>query len=477
MKKNKKISNLLLRTHLVSSLIMFLIFLVFFFGTMAMWVNLYMPINTLISAENSKLVAKNIIKDDYRNIDVEQILKVKGWIEVLDTDLNVMYTKGNPKIKRSKYNKDEFYNKIINANNDLFNDNEYIYNIAYNGNKDFTLIVYLPNDNYFNKVIKKPSIGVRNFFRIAITLYLIIFVFIMILYTRITSRNLTIPLQELMKGVKNIYQGDYSTRIQVKCKNEIGQLTQAFNVMVQRIEEERKLKEKSEETKRRLIMDISHDLKNPLASIRGYTDLLIENPKLSQEKRNKYLTVIQNNSIRVNDLITDIFDFSKFESIDFNLELKSVDICEFLREVIASFIPSIEEKNIEYNFSIPDNSIQVKMDTKNMYRAISNLIVNSLKYNEDSTKLNISVQDIGERVLVIIQDNGIGIPKELEIDIFNPFVRVDSSRNSKSGGTGLGLAITKAIIEKHGGNIELESSINCGCRFTITLNKEMKPCL
>jgi len=171
MKNNKKISNLLLRTHLVSSLIMFLIFLVFFFGTMAMWVNLYMPINTLISAENSKLVAKNIIKDDYRNIDVEQILKVKGWIEVLDTDLNVMYTKGNPKIKRSKYNKDEFYNKIINANNDLFNDNEYIYNIAYNGNKDFTLIVYLPNDNYFNKVIKKPSIGVRNFFRIAITLF------------------------------------------------------------------------------------------------------------------------------------------------------------------------------------------------------------------------------------------------------------------------------------------------------------------
>lgn len=470
-KNNKKISNLLLRNYVLATLIMFLIFLVFFFGAMAMWITVYMPINNLISAENSKLVAENIIKDNYKDIDVTEILKVKGWIEIVDTDFNVTYTSGNPKINRSKYTKDEFYNKIINANYDLFTNDQYIYNIAYNSKKDFTLIVYLPNDNYFNSSIKKPTIGVRNFFGIAITLYLALFILIMIIYTKITSRNLTTPLKELMRGVKNIYKGDYSTRIQLKSQNEFGQLRDAFNGMAEKIEEERKLKEKSEETKRRLIMDISHDLKNPLASIRGYADLLVKNPDISKENKIKYLNIIEHNSIRVNDLITDLFELSKFESIDFNLELKTIDICEFLREVIADYIPSMDEKNIEYNFYIPNNSIYLTIDSKHMHRAVSNLITNSIKYNSEGIKLNISVEDLEECVLLVIEDNGIGIPKELELDIFNPFVRVDSSRNSKSGGTGLGLAITKTIIEKHGGKIALESDKNQGCKFIITLNK------
>ncbi|WP_034867816.1 HAMP domain-containing sensor histidine kinase [Clostridium lundense] len=470
-KNNKKISNLLLRNYVIATLIMFLIFLVFFFGTMAMWITVYMPINNLISAENSKLVAENIIKDDYRDIDVSEILKVKGWIEVVDTDFNVIYTSGNPKEKRNKYTKDEFYKKIINANNDIFTNDKYIYNIAYNSKKDFNLIVYLPNDNYFNSSIKKPKVGVRNFFGIAITLYLIIFILIMIIYTKITSRNLTMPLKELMRGVKSIHKGDYSTRIQLKSQNEFGQLRDAFNGMAEKIEEERELKEKSEETKRRLIMDISHDLKNPLASIRGYADLLVKNPDISKENEIKYLNIIEHNSIRVNDLITDLFELSKFESIDFNLALKRIDICEFLREVIADYIPSMDEKNIEYNFYIPNNSIYITIDPKHIHRAISNLITNSIKYNGEGIKLNISVEDLEGCVLLAVEDNGIGIPKELELDIFNPFVRVDSSRNSKSGGTGLGLAITKTIIEKHGGKIVLESDKNQGCKFIITLNK------
>lgn len=471
MVKNKKISNLLLRNYMTSSLIMFLTFLIFFFGAMAMWINLYLPINTLISAENSKLVAENIMKDDYKNIDVEEILKVKGWIEIVDTDFNVIHTRGNPKVIRSTYTKDEFYKKIINANYDLFTEDQYIYNVAYNSKEDFTLIVYLPNDNYFNNSIRKPQIGVRNFFRIAIALYILIFISIMIVFTKITSRNLTMPLKELMRGVKNIYEGNYATRIQLKSQNEFGLLGDAFNDMAGKIEVERKLKEKSEETKRRLIMDISHDLKNPLASIRGYSDLLMKNPELSNEEKNKYLNIIEHNSIRVNDLITDLFDLSKFESIDFNLELRRIDICEFLREIIADYIPSMDENNIEYNFYIPNNSIYVVMDPKNMYRAISNLITNSIKYNPPGTKVNISVDDKEENVLLIVEDNGIGIPKELEVDIFSPFVRVDSSRNSKSGGTGLGLAITKTIIEKHGGEIKLESNINKGCKFIVTLKK------
>lgn len=173
----------------------------------------------------------------------------------------------------------------------------------------------------------------------------------------------------------------------------------------------------------------------------------------------------------MNDLITDLFELSKFESLDFNLELKRIDICEFVREVIAIYIPAMEEKNIEYRFSIPDRSINVLIDCKSMYRAISNLIINSIKYNPNKTKLKISIEDLKENILLIVEDDGIGIPKNLKQDIFNPFVRVDTSRNSRSGGTGLGLAITKTIIEKHEGKIELESDTNKGCKFIITLRR------
>src|SRR3712207_971422 len=136
-----------------------------------------------------------------------------------------------------------------------------------------------------------------------------------------------------MDGVNNITEGDYTTRIKLKAKNEFGKLSDAFNLMTRRLEKETKLKEQSEEARRRLIMDISHDLKNPLASIRGYSDFLIKNLDLSDKEKIKYLSIIENNSIRVNDLITDLFELSKFESLDFTIDVQRVDICEFLREI------------------------------------------------------------------------------------------------------------------------------------------------
>ncbi|MEW9096866.1 MAG: HAMP domain-containing sensor histidine kinase [Clostridiaceae bacterium] len=474
MRARKKISNLLLKNYLISSLIMFFIFLVFFFGTIAMWVTLYFPINMMMSSEDSKLVAENIISKEYKEIDVEEILKVNGWIEILDKDLKVVHTKGKAEVKRSQYSRDELDKMLIKMSaQDMFTQEKFIYSIAYDKENDFYLLVYLPNDKYFNNGIKKSPvfISVRLFFITAILLYIIIFTIIMIIYAKLTSRNLTKPLKELMNGVKSISKGDYSARINVRSRNEFGNLGYAFNLMVEKIEEERKLKEKSEENRRRLIMDISHDLKNPLVSIRGYSNLLVNNHNLDEEERIKYLNIIEKNSIRINDLITDLFELSKFESIDFELSLKKENICEFLRELIAIYIPTMEEKNIEYNFAIPEKAIYANFDYYSLDRAIGNLISNSIRYNPPNTKLNIEVEEFENIVKIVVQDNGIGIPKDLSEDIFNPFVRVDTSRNSRSGGTGLGLTITKTIVEKHGGRVYLESDIDKGCKFTIVLNK------
>lgn len=471
-KNGKKISNLLLRNYIVSSLIMFFTFTIFFGIILSLWIIFYLPINNLMSEEESKILAENIIKDDYSSINADEIIKIKGWIEVVDKDFNIIYSKGTMEKKKTAYKKDEFYKMILGSSDGLFQKNHHICNIAYNSNKDFFLVVYLPNDNYFTSVIRKNRINVHTFFKISVLCYIIIFIIIMCIYAKITSRNITVPLEKLMDGVNNITEGDYTTRIKLKAKNEFGKLSDAFNLMTRRLEKETKLKEQSEEARRRLIMDISHDLKNPLASIRGYSDFLIKNLDLSDKEKIKYLSIIENNSIRVNDLITDLFELSKFESLDFTIDFQRVDICEFLREIIAEYIPSMEDKNIEYYFEIPEESIYTYIDEKSMYRALSNIIVNSIKYNGDGTNIKIILVSLEDTIQLVIEDDGIGIPKELNQCIFDPFVRVDTSRNSKSGGTGLGLAITKSIVEKHNGVINLISDREMGCKFIITLNKE-----
>lgn len=473
MRSRRKLSNLLLRNYLIASIIMFFIFLVFFFGTIATWVSLYFPINTMVRKENSQLVAKNIITSDYKATYVKEILDINGWIEVLDRDLKVVYSKGERRQNRVVYGKEEFHNMLVNMEfQDVFTEGAYIYSIAYDGSRDFYLLVYLPNDRNLNKIgTPFKFVTVRVFFVMAIVLYIIIFIIIMIIYSKLTSRNLTQPLKELMKGVKALEEGEYSTRINVKSQNEFGELSEAFNLMVQKVEEERTLKEKSEENRRRLILDVSHDLKNPLVSIRGYSNLMLKNPKMGEEERKGYLETIEKNSIRLNDLITDLFQLSKFESTDFKLDIKKENICEFLREVIAMYIPSMEEKGIEYNFHIPEKPIWVSFDYFSMDRAIGNLISNSIRYNSKGITIKILLQEFENTVGIVIGDDGIGIPKNLIDDIFNPFVRVDSSRNSKSGGTGLGLTITQTIIHKHGGNIVLDSDAGKGVKFTIILNK------
>ncbi|RXI46506.1 sensor histidine kinase [Clostridium tetani] len=471
MKNKKKISNLLLRNYIISNIMMFITLIIFFIITIIMWITLFLPINNLLSEEKSKLLAENIMADDYKKIDASEVLKVEGWVEVVDSNFKVVKVKGEQKNKRNFYTKKEFY-KLVKENNDgLFENKNYIINIDYNENKDFFLVVYLPNDNYFITTIKDQKIKPRTFFRIAILGYIIIFALIMIMYAKFTSKNLTMPLKELMKGVKKIIKGDYSTRIYLKSQNEFGDLRDAFNLMVEKIEEERKLKEKSEDNRKRLMLDISHDLKNPLASIRGYSNYLIENKEISNKEKEKYLKIIENNSIRVNDLITDLFELSKFESIDFSIDFEKMDICELIREIIANHIPQMEDKDMVYSFYLPENEVFIMGNEKNLYRAISNLLENSIKYNEKGTKIQVSLEEYEESVGIEVVDNGIGIPKKLKQDIFNPFIRVDTSRNSKQGGTGLGLAITKAIVEKHKGEIKLISDIDKGARFKIKLYK------
>jgi signal transduction histidine kinase len=201
----------------------------------------------------------------------------------------------------------------------------------------------------------------------------------------------------------------------------------------------------------------------------GYVELSYNKPDISKEQRSAYMKVIYENSVRANNLITDLFELSKMESTEYVLNKTSVDICEYMRRTMGGFIAIFDNAGFTYNFNIPEDEIFMEIDVKQMDRVFQNLVENSVKYNPKGTNIGISLSEQSRVIEIIFKDNGIGIASETAKNIFESFVRVERSRNSETGGTGLGLAIVEKIIQAHGGRISLNTNENCGCEFMISI--------
>ncbi|MBU3156264.1 HAMP domain-containing histidine kinase [Clostridium estertheticum] len=471
--KSKKMA-----TQLFKNYIIFLIIIIAIFMLTMVTLVVYFSAD-YVDLPTDKATAEYIIKQNYKDINVTNFIKHKGYVEVLDKNLVIIMENGSKHKVGFKYPQKYYQDMITNNLKD-----GYFYSSKYGTKKEFILITAMPNsifDAYtwgfeHKQQLEEVSKRKNNGFTFLTIFPFIIFIFLlstMVLYSKLTSMMFVKPLKKLLKGVNTVKNGEYSTRVEINSLNEIGQLKDAFNLMAEKIQEEKLLKEKAEHNRKRMILDISHDLKNPLTSILGYSEFLLENNDIEIEDRNKLLKVINNNSRRANDLIQDLFEFSRVESTEYKLDVSNHDIGEFLRELIAGYVPIMEQKGVLYEFSITEDEVEIPFDRKNLDRALSNILLNSIKYNSPGITISIKLLLDNNVASIIIEDNGVGIPKEFQGNIFEPFVRVDTTRNSRNGGTGLGLAISKAIIEKHGGSITLVQDINKGCKFIIKLNKSI----
>jgi signal transduction histidine kinase len=276
-------------------------------------------------------------------------------------------------------------------------------------------------------------------------------------------------LRKLINGTQRLRDGDYSARIALDLTNEFTQLQDTFNSMAEQIEKEIALRRQSEETRKKLILDISHDLKNPLASILGYAELCRTSKELTSQEQDAYLKIIYENSLRTNSLITGLFDLAKIESPEFILHKTRVDVCEYLREEMGKFIAAFDVAGFGYGFDIPEEEIFALLDTEQMDRVFQNLAENAVRYNPKGTKISVGLKKQDKDIVIFFQDNGAGIPEEAAKDVFKPFVRADKARNSQTGGTGLGLAIVSIIVLAHGGTIDLKTDSGLGCAFSIRI--------
>jgi signal transduction histidine kinase len=415
--------------------------------------------------------AESLMKDDYSEIDTTTVTNNGGGVQVIDKNFKVVFTEGLNTFRKNDLTPAEFTDFLIESKS---KEVLYSYSIKYNSKNQFWLIVTFPTSIRIDFAIvhnaEYASRDMKNVVGVIVAIilfYLILLAISTIIYSRITSISIVNPLKKLCISARKLRDGDYSARVDLNLENEFGELQDTFNAMAQQIEHEISLRKQSEENRKRLVLDISHDLKNPLASIMGYAELCCNKLELSKEDLDSYTKIIYENSIRANNLITDLFELSKMESSEFKINKSRIDVCEYLKETMAAAIPLLDKAGFTYDFNIPEEEIFAVIDTGKMDRVFQNLVHNAIQYNPKGTKLFVILFKEKDEIVIVFKDNGIGMSADIAKDIFQPFVRGDSSRNSEKGGTGLGLAIVEKIISAHNGKVSLKTDVNCGCEFII----------
>ncbi|WBW95601.1 HAMP domain-containing sensor histidine kinase [Oceanirhabdus sp. W0125-5] len=301
---------------------------------------------------------------------------------------------------------------------------------------------------------------------------LVILLIIILPLTYMLSKDIIIPLKKLEEGANKIKEGNLDFELKTKSNNEIGRVIQAFETMRCELKKSVEQQIQYEENRKELISSISHDLKTPITSIKGYVEGIMDGVANSEEKLEKYLQVIYNKSEHMDKLINDLFLFSRLDLNRLPFEMEEVYICRFMDDCINELKLEYSKQNIiiNYNTNVDVNTIVI-MDSQKIKRVIFNIVQNAIKFmNKDEKVLNIELRE-DEILNFVIKDNGIGIEKEQLPLIFDKFYRVDEARNTKVGGTGLGLAIAKQIIDAHKGEIWAESEIEEGTSICFTLQK------
>ncbi|MCL2867199.1 MAG: ATP-binding protein [Clostridia bacterium] len=222
-----------------------------------------------------------------------------------------------------------------------------------------------------------------------------------------------------------------------------------------------------EQQKRDFFSNASHELKTPITSILGFSEMLCKDIVQDEKEKAEIISRISMEAKRMSALIIDILTISELESNGEREEYAEVPFKQIVLEAAASVTPVMEDAGITMNMDLED--FLFRANRRRMYELCVNLIENAVKYNKPDGRVDISLKLKGKQALLVISDTGIGIPPEYQSRVFERFFRVDYGRDKKIGGTGLGLSIVKHIVSVHGGHITLQSKKDEGTTITVSL--------
>ncbi|RIX46569.1 sensor histidine kinase [Paenibacillus nanensis] len=295
------------------------------------------------------------------------------------------------------------------------------------------------------------------------------FVICAYLLARIITKRILLPLKELNAAAEQIMNGNLDVEIRNRYHDEMGRFSSAFDIMRARLKESLDQQAAYERARNELIANISHDLRTPITSIRGYVEGLQDGIARDEQKVTRYLAVIKNKTDLLDRLIEDLFQFSQLESGQLMMDFRELDSQEFLEAMIAPFEMEFHDAAIVLNVERPFPSRPIQADSDRMAQVFENIIENAKKYAGKPAEITISTRDESDKIRIVIRDNGNGISEEDTPYLFERFYRGEKSRSRAFGGAGLGLAICKRIVEEHGGQIGVQSKPGAGAEFFLTL--------
>ncbi len=267
-------------------------------------------------------------------------------------------------------------------------------------------------------------------------------------------------------------QGDYDQRLSITRSDEIGKLAGALNQMAESARDRMSELHRLEQIRRDFVANVSHELKTPIAAVRGLVETVIDDPKMTDEDRERFLAKIRNQSMRLSSIVTDLLTLSQLESGNGMLETELLDLCEVVRSTVTSLAQTAEARNIRVEVRLPEDPVRLLGDEDALSQVTSNLLDNALKYSPRDAEVWIRLRQENGKAVIEIQDRGVGIEPRDRDRIFERFYRVDKARSRELGGTGLGLSIVKHIVLAHGGAVDVESSPGAGSTFRVFLPVE-----
>ena len=284
--------------------------------------------------------------------------------------------------------------------------------------------------------------------------FLLLYVLLIVLLIFWLRRKISRPLN-LLCGAFRDYQIGGQLVSRYRGPREFVEIFDRFSDMARRLEDSERRRRTLEETRRKMLAGIAHDLKTPVAVIQGYARALGDGV-IPPEERSRCLAALEQKAAGLNEQINAFYEYSRLEHPDFSLNLELGDICCYFRDFVAEQYSDLELAGFSLEVDIPETRVSCMIDRGQLKRAFANIVGNAVKHTPRGTTLYFALSVEGESAVLTLADNGPGIPAGVAPDIFTPFVMGDASRGGT--GSGLGLSIAKRIVETHGGSIRLGNS-------------------
>lgn len=397
----------------------------------------------------------------------DQAFDSRIWI--FDLNGNIVTTSSKDEVNVGKIVSTEVINQVLNGEPAIWNQSE--------GLKEGMLSIAVPwgkdNDVYGGIVLHSPLKGMNGTIaqlRETILWVTLLGIFFSFGVSSYLSWSITRPIQQIDKAAAKIAVGDYSERIQIDSKDEIGELATTINHMMEQLARVDLEKRQLSQLRHDFLANVSHELRTPLTAMQGFLEAL-QDGLIEEGAREKYYEIMYNETLHMNRLVDDITDLMKLENKEIELVWLAVDVQAMLSKLSFKFQPEAELRGTVIHCLVDENLPQAHADPDRLEQIFNNLIKNAVKFTENGTiELKAMAVPSEECVLITVTDTGIGISPEDQELIWERFFKVERGRLVKhKGSSGLGLAIVRELVELHNGSIRVRSELGIGSAFEVRI--------